>query len=532
MPLQASAAADRKLLARFDPVFTPYKDELSKATTLLTLDCESGTLVEFCYPCYDDGQPVPLDELLSYWETHDMSTPVCFCFVKTGEAKETVLFLARWPNGEHYGSICLSCEDGACGYFATVTRVRNSNPDLALKNYPLLAQTRRRRIPARIFHTPPTTPKRQRTVGYGTTGLILGGPTMAPRSSSIVSATPSTRSVTASPGKPRTPKTASTLKSEASEAPKPPFLGEDAVFTQAMPKPFPIQFESAFHPFEEGFGQYPTGDHKSNPAFTNSLLRIDGAGTTTTCSPMPDDVALDTLLRTADRFSTGITTVDLARALSQCIRCRRIFLSARIPAHMCLPKGWMVQTYDEAMADSKEHEVPTSQPHADHSCDEATEAADKDEDEDDADTIPMPAKKKVRLAGPVPKRSDWAFRRSVDKLASGSGAGRSGGASGSRGAGASGGASGSRAAGGSGGASGSRAVGGSGGASGSRAAGGSGGASGRRAAGESGGAGSRHGAGGSGGTSSKAVKVEQKADRKVKAKASWDGAHIDLSNDD
>ncbi|KAI0051642.1 hypothetical protein FA95DRAFT_1602412 [Auriscalpium vulgare] len=423
-------------LARFDPIFSPYKDQLANAKTFLTFDPKTETLVQFYYPCYDDGTRVPLDELLDYWETHDMPTPVCFCFLKTGEAKETVLFIARWPPGEHYGTLCLACEDGLCGCFASVTRTFNSNDELPCKTYPLLEVARRRRIPARLDQTPPTTPKRQRAVGGSAAGLILGGATTAAasaRSPSVVGPTPSPRPLAASPATGRSSKAVSPIKSEALNGHQPPY-------TQAALKPFPMKFEATSRTVEEGISGLATGAHGSEPAFALSLLKLDGAGATKSEQPLPEDEALETLLQTADTDSPGITVVELARALGMCNRCRRIVVSARLPTHACLPDGWSVETYKDAMANAKDFQAPSSQPDADGSPDEAS----------DTDVIPMPAKKKARITGPVPKRADWAFRRSVDKLASSSRGAGSGAASSSRGAGGSGAASSSRGAGGSG----------------------------------------------------------------------------------
>ncbi|KAI0051641.1 hypothetical protein FA95DRAFT_1602411 [Auriscalpium vulgare] len=497
-PLQAS---DARHTARFDPLFIPYRDQLADAKTLLTFDSKTKSLVLFHYPCYDDGKRVPPEELLSYWETHDMQTPVCFCALKTGEEKMTLLFIPRFPFGEHFGHPCLTCSEGLCSAFVDITWLYNDNKNLPCKKYPLLPVVRRRIIPPRYASPMPTTPKRRRE-GSSAAGRILEA---SARSSSIVGPTPSPtgskRPTSASPAAHRIPKAPqnSPVKSERSEGGHPPYVGDDAIYTQSTPKPFPMDIPpTPTAAMLRGMyggdlaGIFGTGDYGSDPAFVNGLLRLYSPGLLNRVNhqdAFPEEYAVELLLKTMDSKSPGITVLELTRILARCMRCSRVTLHALLPTHKCPDDDddddddiEVVSVSTKARADDGAVKVETIDKGSDGSTQGTEATAGSDSADGSEEDQLAPPKKKTRLSGPVPHRTDWAWHAAQAKqAASRRTVGGSGVASSSRSAGGSRVASSSRSAGGSRVASSSRSSGGSGVASSSRSAGASRGGAGRAA---------------------------------------------------
>ncbi|KAI0046732.1 hypothetical protein FA95DRAFT_1606700, partial [Auriscalpium vulgare] len=314
---------------RFDPEFTEFKDAFAKGDTLLTFDYKSRSLVLFHYPCYEDGQPVPPEELLQYWESHDMPTPVCFCVLKTGEEKRSILFLPRYPTGEHLNQPCLTCADGLCGLFRNLKRLYDDHKNLPCKQYPLLAVVRRRITPPRYDHSGPTTPKRRRGVDIDASMTLAGSkaPSSSLRSPSIVGPTPSPQAIkrpaSASPANRLLPKierrspvkSEGSVKLEGSGGPAAPYLGDHAIYTQNIPKPFPMDAEPTPAMLKGMYGadlarMFGKGEYGSDPAFVNGLLRLYSPGLLNRVNhqdAFPEDKAVEVLLKVLDPTSPGIT---------------------------------------------------------------------------------------------------------------------------------------------------------------------------------------------------------------------------------
>ncbi|KAI0631051.1 hypothetical protein C8Q77DRAFT_1159765 [Trametes polyzona] len=127
----------------------PLKLELVASPTIVSYSCADGLSV-VPYPCNDDGDPIPVQQLWYYNQHHRFLDNIsCFCEFRYGTRRPVRIIKAR--SVQHGGSICLGCPDwlpsgrdlfgnpAGCRYFVNLDHVFSGSTPWAqtpLQPYP------------------------------------------------------------------------------------------------------------------------------------------------------------------------------------------------------------------------------------------------------------------------------------------------------------------------------------------------------------------------------------------------------------
>ncbi|KAI0041246.1 hypothetical protein FA95DRAFT_1642508 [Auriscalpium vulgare] len=330
------------------PSWAPYRVRLNQSKSLVSFNLKAKTFDIIPYPCYDNGKLVPPDELIEYWETRDFELPYCFCVLVTGVASQTVFIIPTYIKSPALGKVSLTCKDRKCPYFRVMEELLEINPEPVSGIYPLLESRRTAVTPPFVWNrhgTPTSTPPR----GGMATRLLTGGPTTP---TGKPTASGSNRLLTPSPLRLSMPKNKAgdpldddvfddkanvfDDKATSSGSQAEPFLGENAIFTQATPtRKKRASPEDDVAPDADDIKQLTASG--ADPSLVTELLKTYTVGIALldAIKPFEPQDANMTLARTHDPSQDGITLQELIRSLGRCNACDRVMAYHLVGIHDC-----------------------------------------------------------------------------------------------------------------------------------------------------------------------------------------------------
>ncbi|KAI0310437.1 hypothetical protein OF83DRAFT_1155095 [Amylostereum chailletii] len=145
----SSTLANALSFPRDDPMFNFLKANMRSVLFCPSLDDPTQALQPSPYPSYDDGQPIPIDELEAYDENHAWDKPFCFCSLRDPHLhSRTKLIIPKETSrvAINRSNPCLVCSLGSCPYFVNLKELRDRiaahvGVTLPLKSFPLQIYT-------------------------------------------------------------------------------------------------------------------------------------------------------------------------------------------------------------------------------------------------------------------------------------------------------------------------------------------------------------------------------------------------------
>ncbi|KAI0310003.1 hypothetical protein OF83DRAFT_1156684 [Amylostereum chailletii] len=320
-----STLANALSFPRDDPMFNFLKANMRSVLFCPSLDDPTQALQPSPYPSYDDGQPVPIDELEAYDENHAWDKPFCFCSLRDPHVRSRTKLIVPKETSRvaiNRGNPCLVCSLGSCPYFVNLKELRDRvaahvGVTLPLKSFPLQIYTQdgnRKRLPNLKSDT--------------------SEPTPSPLGSQLAVVAKRHRFMTpvrnATPG----PSSHCTL-------PAPPGILSDrdreSTYKDDMDDFFALQGNTVYSPILPFMGRY--GLHRDG--FIEDMSRLHERLPAHLSDKLRSEVPLLPYEQVVDLFHRmlrhGIFFEDFVQIISHCRECSRIMSANALENHICTP---------------------------------------------------------------------------------------------------------------------------------------------------------------------------------------------------
>ncbi|KAI0310008.1 hypothetical protein OF83DRAFT_1156680 [Amylostereum chailletii] len=319
----SSTLANALSFPRDDPMFNFLKANMRSVLFCPSLDDPTQALQPSPYPCYDDGQPVPIDELEAYDDNHAWDKPFCFCSLRDPHLRSRTKLIVPKETSRvaiNRGNPCLVCSLGSCPYFGSLylelrERVAaHVSVTLPLKSFPLQIYTqdgnRKRLTNLRSDTSEPTSSQPAAVVNRHHFMTPVRNATPGPSSHCTLPVPPGVLSRADSE---------STYKDNIDDFFA---LQGNTVYSPILP------FMGRFGLHRDGFIEDMSRLHEPLPTHLSDKLRSE-------VPLLPYEQVVDLFHRMLRR---GIFFEDFVQIISHCRECSRIMSANALEKHICTPR--------------------------------------------------------------------------------------------------------------------------------------------------------------------------------------------------